>query len=96
MANAPVVMNHNGHVDHRLLFLDRHLRPYPMDLVTRAIRPAGPVMARRSPKGVALLLNAEPPLAEIPKDAEHASQSFERLACGLFKTHQITEGSTLG
>jgi hypothetical protein len=53
-------------------------------------------MARRSPKGVALLLNAEPPLAEIPKDAEHASQSFERLACGLFKTHQITEGSTLG
>ncbi len=37
------------------------------------------------------------PLAEIPKDAEHTSQGFfERLACGLVKTHQITEGSTLG
>ena len=53
-------------------------------------------IARISPKAIALLLNAEPPLAEIPKDAEHASQSFERLASGLFKTHQITEGSTLG
>ena len=35
-------------------------------------------------------------LRRAPKDAEHASQGFERLACGLFKTHQITEGSTLG
>jgi hypothetical protein len=53
-------------------------------------------IARISPMAIALLLNAEPPLAEIPKDAEHASQGFERLACGLFMTHQITEGSTLG
>ncbi len=33
-------------------------------------------------QGIALLVNAEPPLAEIPKDGEHPSQSLERLACG--------------
>jgi hypothetical protein len=33
-------------------------------------------------QGIALLVNAEPPLAEIPKDGEHPSRSLERLACG--------------
>ena len=32
---------------------------------------------------IALLLNAEPPLAVISKDGERTSQSFERLACGF-------------
>ena len=41
--HAPVVVSHDRHVDHRLLVFPGLLRLYPMHLVARAVRPAGPI-----------------------------------------------------